>query len=302
MAVDAQRRVVMVTEALASLLQKPSAQLVGRRVDELLEPVDNTALAAFLAGRAQLASALVARCKSSLGGAAMTVSFEPLGRDAEDGYMAHVLRVEGDSLANAGDVEYEVSIEGGEPGEIHSASVMGRCASAAELAGRRCYEVVADASAPCSHCPVRKLAQKGDNDQLVLAREQAGSFELFRAERLSDQRVRVRVHRFPSTWWTEVQRARVVALAKKAGLSPREHAVLERLIDGDAPEEIAAALRISARTVRFHQANLLTKLSASSRLELFRVLRDHTVPAPTLSTVPGSPVEPAGATPHAETA
>jgi len=37
-------------------------------------------------------------------------------------------------------------------------------------------------------------------------------------------------------------------------------------------EEIALVLAIKPRTVKFHQANLLAKLGAESRLDLFRLI------------------------------
>jgi DNA-binding CsgD family transcriptional regulator len=66
-------------------------------------------------------------------------------------------------------------------------------------------------------------------------------------------------------------RARIAAIATSAGLSLREREVLDELLGGGSLDEIARALRISARTVRFHQANVLGKLGLISRLELFRL-------------------------------
>lgn len=73
---------------------------------------------------------------------------------------------------------------------------------------------------------------------------------------------------------------RMRLVADQAKLSPRELEVLELLLLGRNAREIGVALDISARTVRFHQSNLLDKLGADSRLDLLRTLL-----AP-LSTVP----------------
>jgi DNA-binding NarL/FixJ family response regulator len=51
-------------------------------------------------------------------------------------------------------------------------------------------------------------------------------------------------------------------------LSPRERDVLSLLVAGQHDREIAAALRISPRTVQTHIASLFSKFGASSRVEL----------------------------------
>ncbi len=56
-----------------------------------------------------------------------------------------------------------------------------------------------------------------------------------------------------------------------AGLTAREREVLELLLLGRTHEDIAVALGISERTSKFHQANLLEKLGAESRLDLLRL-------------------------------
>ena len=52
------------------------------------------------------------------------------------------------------------------------------------------------------------------------------------------------------------------------GLTPRERAVLTRLVRGEEDEEIGAALAISGRTVLHHVAQLKQKLGANSRAHL----------------------------------
>jgi len=48
--------------------------------------------------------------------------------------------------------------------------------------------------------------------------------------------------------------------------------VLELLVLGRTAREIAALLSVTERTARFHTANVLDKLGASSRADLIRVL------------------------------
>jgi len=60
-------------------------------------------------------------------------------------------------------------------------------------------------------------------------------------------------------------------IIEHARLTDREREVLDLLLLGRTHEDIATALGISERTARFHQANLLEKLGAESRLDLMRL-------------------------------
>jgi DNA-binding NarL/FixJ family response regulator len=64
------------------------------------------------------------------------------------------------------------------------------------------------------------------------------------------------------------KRAELVAQAR---LTEREREVLDLLLLGRTHEDIAQLLGISERTSKFHQANLLSKLGAESRLDLLRL-------------------------------
>lgn len=57
------------------------------------------------------------------------------------------------------------------------------------------------------------------------------------------------------------------------GLSPRERGVLELVASGARNKAIAEALTISENTVKFHVANLLRKVGASTRAELAALAR-----------------------------
>lgn len=65
---------------------------------------------------------------------------------------------------------------------------------------------------------------------------------------------------------------RLLQLARSAALSPREQEVLQLLLLGRNYTEIGVALRITPRTARFHQRNVLEKLGAESRLDLVRLM------------------------------
>jgi DNA-binding NarL/FixJ family response regulator len=64
------------------------------------------------------------------------------------------------------------------------------------------------------------------------------------------------------------RRSEIVAQAR---LTEREREVLDLLLLGRTHEDIARLLGITERTSKFHQANLLTKLGAESRLDLLRL-------------------------------
>jgi DNA-binding NarL/FixJ family response regulator len=51
-------------------------------------------------------------------------------------------------------------------------------------------------------------------------------------------------------------------------LTPREQAVLSKLMQGAANKEIALEMACSVKTVEFHISSLLRKMGVSSRLEL----------------------------------
>jgi two-component system, LuxR family, response regulator FixJ len=54
------------------------------------------------------------------------------------------------------------------------------------------------------------------------------------------------------------------------GLSARQRAVLERVLEGKPNRQIAAELAISLKTVEFHRARIMQKLGVRTAAELFR--------------------------------
>jgi len=56
-----------------------------------------------------------------------------------------------------------------------------------------------------------------------------------------------------------------------AQLSDREREVLERVLAGKSSRQIAEELYISAKTVEFHRARIMSKLGVRSAAELFRL-------------------------------
>jgi DNA-binding CsgD family transcriptional regulator len=74
----------------------------------------------------------------------------------------------------------------------------------------------------------------------------------------------------------EVVRDRLEQIVSQFALSPREREVFELLLYGFTADEIGGKLGVSTRTVKFHQTNVLEKLDADSRLDLFRLFFNPT--------------------------
>ena len=58
-------------------------------------------------------------------------------------------------------------------------------------------------------------------------------------------------------------------------LTPRENAVLTLIIEGATSKAAGNRLGISPRTVEFHRANIMLKLSAKNVADLMRIVLDH---------------------------
>jgi FixJ family two-component response regulator len=65
---------------------------------------------------------------------------------------------------------------------------------------------------------------------------------------------------------------RSVVIERLAHLTPRERQVLELLVAGNTTKEIAAALKVSARTVEGHRFVVLSKMNVSSAAQLVRTV------------------------------
>jgi len=66
----------------------------------------------------------------------------------------------------------------------------------------------------------------------------------------------------------EMHRESADAQAKIDRLTPREHQVMQRIVNGQANKVIAADLSLSERTVEIHRAKVMSKTGASSLAEL----------------------------------
>jgi DNA-binding CsgD family transcriptional regulator len=97
-------------------------------------------------------------------------------------------------------------------------------------------------------------------------------FYLFSSSPLDDANLRVTVRCVDVVLLPDMIAAKTSRMAVARGLSERERQVLQLLLRGRGVEDIATVLGIAPRTVKFHQANVLQKLGADSRLDLLRVV------------------------------
>ncbi len=72
----------------------------------------------------------------------------------------------------------------------------------------------------------------------------------------------------------------------KRALTPREHEVLQLIIEGSSNRDIAASLHISVKTVETHRQNIGTKLGVKGTAELIRFALDNELIPSTSETPP----------------
>jgi PAS domain S-box-containing protein len=137
--------------------------------------------------------------------------------------------------------------------------------------GTHCFEVVAGRPARCDGCPVPARIGAVASGAMIL---ENGEVMIVRARRDSPGHARAHHELLPAAVAARLVREQVASLAHRYALSEREREVLVHLCRGDTVEAIGAALGISPRTAKFHQANVLDKLGVGSRVELMRLVME----------------------------
>lgn len=116
------------------------------------------------------------------------------------------------------------------------------------------------------------LADRVTDASEVLLPEAESEFRIVTAESVDEATVRVKIRYLPMRVLPELVDAKAARTAGDGALSERERQVLTLLLRGRGVEDIATMLEIAPRTVKFHQANVLQKLGADSRLDFLRVI------------------------------
>jgi PAS domain S-box-containing protein len=170
------------------------------------------------------------------------------------------------------EVAYEVDVSVSAFGTLSGLRSMRHGDDISWPAGERCYRVLRDRSEPCADCPL--LQPPANPWPRTVTRRLAGKSETYEVitAALRGQRAQVRARHIPGEVVSAIHEAKVDCLARDAGLSEREREVLRYLLLGRSLADIALIMKISLRTVKFHQANVLEKLGVDSRSDLLRLV------------------------------
>lgn len=169
------------------------------------------------------------------------------------------------------DLEYDIGASGAERYRLRRVRLGLAPDQAAKLVGRPCHEALRQTDAPCLDCPFGEPLADGPTLGVVRATEASQGYDVVYGIPMDDEGTRVRMRHVDELVLSLLLRARVDLVAHSSGLTPRERGVLEYLLLGRTMEEIATILHVSQHTVKYHQANVLRKLGADSRIDLFRI-------------------------------
>jgi DNA-binding CsgD family transcriptional regulator len=134
-----------------------------------------------------------------------------------------------------------------------------------------CFEKLHGRTAPCDECPLKR-ADSSARSSVVVSAHSEHSYVLTTAKALGEDGARVSVRHLSRASLGAVMLSRLDELVARGKLTTREHAVFGYLMEGRDIDDIAGVLGISARTVKFHTANVLQKLGADSRHDLLRLV------------------------------
>jgi DNA-binding CsgD family transcriptional regulator len=172
-----------------------------------------------------------------------------------------------------GDLRYSISPHADEFGLLRSSSECLASLGDGAPAGKRCYQYIHGYASPCPGCPaLGDTSRPWPRSTVFRPAPAEGGFRLVTAEVQDADTVRLTVRSISEPMLGDLLQAKIAELVERASLSERERAVLSLLLLGRTLQDVATALDISLRTVKFHQANILKKLGADSRFDLFRLI------------------------------
>ena len=138
--------------------------------------------------------------------------------------------------------------------------------------GAYCYEVIGRSSEPCPGCPVFDGPCRFPARRALTPANGYQGYRVIEVNEDDEERLNIKSVRLSGTVLSELVQAKMEWVAAEGGLSSRESEVLNLLYVGRSMRDIAMLLEISERTVKYHQANVLRKLGADSRVDLVRLL------------------------------
>lgn len=197
-----------------------------------------------------------------------------VGREGEQGLMVTVdafrPAARADEVPRGPDRDYQISCEPSGFGAIRQLTPVGREPLAPDDV--RCFQLFHNRCAPCEDCPLlRPMHDPWPRTTVRRHADRDDCFEIITAEPVSAALARISVRLIAGHMLAAIHDAKVRGLADRAGLSERERSVLTYLLMGRSLDDIAAILELSRSTVKFHQANILDKLGADSRVDLIRL-------------------------------
>jgi len=135
-----------------------------------------------------------------------------------------------------------------------------------------CYRRGFGRSTECPQCPVRPL--KGAAKATAVLRDEGEPFRVHvvTARARGEDAATVTAIPVDGGAYGALVQARIDYLAQVAKLTTREGELLRLLLLGRSLADVATVVGITPRTAKYHQQNLLRKLGADSRVDLFRLL------------------------------
>jgi len=139
--------------------------------------------------------------------------------------------------------------------------------------GRQCCEAFCG-GAECRICPVfaKGLGPEGLTTVVSRRAKDKTYFEVVSARAIGNSEIAVTRWSVDSKLMSALVAARVSGICANAKLSARETEILGLLLLGRSVGDVAKELHIVARTAKYHQRNILSKLGAESRFDLCRLL------------------------------
>jgi PAS domain S-box-containing protein len=206
----------------------------------------------------------------------LTLDIAPLGHQGRPALLAVVTLVKHatEPLDHHGVtvLNYEISTATSDFGRIRKVSCTDEALCRAAVIGEKCFTALHHRSRPCEGCPALLPDGATRRSNVVPSKWDDAPFAIVTGEPSEDGSRRMTAYFLGRSVVAGLTRARVNQLAESAGLSDREREVLDLLLLGRSPREMSHALGISERTIKFHQTNILGKVGADSRLDIFRLL------------------------------
>jgi DNA-binding CsgD family transcriptional regulator len=139
--------------------------------------------------------------------------------------------------------------------------------------GRQCCEAFCD-GAECRGCAIFAKVLGQEEVTTVVSKQNKGKtyFDVVSARSISKSEISVTRWNVDSVLMSALMAARVNEICAKAKLSAREAEILRLLLLGRSVADIAKELHIVARTAKYHQRRVLSKVGAESRFDLCRLL------------------------------